>query len=608
MQRHGHEGHHSDHNHGPEEHLLRPSAADREAIAATNAAHAAHPRPANHRTVSWPDDPIHAHRDSKQDKSATAAGDDPSAPGQFIYYMPLGAGASKLDNPQAWTQGFGSPFNSFWCCYGTAIESFSKLADSIYFYFSHAPQASPTESNTFSLLRSLRQAWPLRLGASLHAEAPAPAHRPPALFVNQLVSSTLRWRDLGVTLVQTADLYGDGGNSTKHNVAATTIEIKVEPPPSSPLEAAAGGVTQPSSARFFMHFRMPSWVNHTSPSRTSSGGLELTLNGRQLDLSTLPRSGDTGSDSEAFGAPPALSTLQDLSFNPPSFGKGADYVILGPEWTDEDVLEARLPMTVTVEDLNDARPEMQALKAVTMGPFVMAGITEGDRELDLAPKDVPAALQPVTDGDTSPMLVSLAPGADSRGSSGNKTSPATLLQHVRAWKMAFGAAGVVQRSRPAAMAATFRAVPVTPQELENSCIKEHEVHSTSQARLFKLESMAWPGRQLSTAPSSGGFMLRPPVGADSAQPLIFHIPSLISEDGGVGAPVVAVGLCGGGGRRALPALRLAAPAAERYPKGARILAGKTKKYLVAPLGQLIDEHYTPYFEFTGAAPSVAAVM
>ena len=24
--------------------------------------------------------------------------------------------------------------HSFWCCYGTAIESFAKLADSIYFH------------------------------------------------------------------------------------------------------------------------------------------------------------------------------------------------------------------------------------------------------------------------------------------------------------------------------------------------------------------------------------------------------------------------------------------------------------------------------------------
>ncbi len=26
------------------------------------------------------------------------------------------------------------PFDSFWCCYGTAVESFAKLADGVFFW------------------------------------------------------------------------------------------------------------------------------------------------------------------------------------------------------------------------------------------------------------------------------------------------------------------------------------------------------------------------------------------------------------------------------------------------------------------------------------------
>ncbi|KAL8204703.1 hypothetical protein R6Q57_010326 [Mikania cordata] len=50
-------------------------------------------------------------------------------PGVMIYMLPLGPGKSKATGYHKW----GTKFDSFWCCYGTGIESFSKLGDSIYF-------------------------------------------------------------------------------------------------------------------------------------------------------------------------------------------------------------------------------------------------------------------------------------------------------------------------------------------------------------------------------------------------------------------------------------------------------------------------------------------
>ncbi|KAJ9697919.1 hypothetical protein PVL29_007161 [Vitis rotundifolia] len=50
-------------------------------------------------------------------------------PGVMIYMLPLGHGNSKARSYHGW----GTKFHSFWCCYGTGIESFSKLGDSIYF-------------------------------------------------------------------------------------------------------------------------------------------------------------------------------------------------------------------------------------------------------------------------------------------------------------------------------------------------------------------------------------------------------------------------------------------------------------------------------------------
>ncbi|KAL3850097.1 hypothetical protein ACJIZ3_011979 [Penstemon smallii] len=50
-------------------------------------------------------------------------------PGVMIYMLPLRPGGSKARSYHGW----GTKFSSFWCCYGTGIESFSKLGDSIYF-------------------------------------------------------------------------------------------------------------------------------------------------------------------------------------------------------------------------------------------------------------------------------------------------------------------------------------------------------------------------------------------------------------------------------------------------------------------------------------------
>ncbi len=71
--------------------------------------------------------------------------------GMMIYYLPLASGFTK-----AW----GTPYDSFWCCYGTGVESFAKLNDSIYFHNSNS------------------------------------------LYVNLYVTSTVNWKAKGIKLIQ----------------------------------------------------------------------------------------------------------------------------------------------------------------------------------------------------------------------------------------------------------------------------------------------------------------------------------------------------------------------------------------------------------------------
>ncbi|XVF19237.1 hypothetical protein REPUB_Repub11eG0092700 [Reevesia pubescens] len=83
-------------------------------------------------------------------------------PGVMIYMLPQGRGVSKAVSYHKW----GTPFDSFWCCYGTGIESFSKLGDSIYF----------EEEGSI-----------------------------PSLYIIQYISSTLDWKSGKIVLNQKAD-------------------------------------------------------------------------------------------------------------------------------------------------------------------------------------------------------------------------------------------------------------------------------------------------------------------------------------------------------------------------------------------------------------------
>jgi DUF1680 family protein len=75
--------------------------------------------------------------------------------GMTTYFKPMGTGFFKA---------YGSPDSTFWCCNGTGMENYTKLGDSVYF------------------------------------------HDATDLYVIGYVSSTLNWKDRGLSLAQTTDL------------------------------------------------------------------------------------------------------------------------------------------------------------------------------------------------------------------------------------------------------------------------------------------------------------------------------------------------------------------------------------------------------------------
>lgn len=74
--------------------------------------------------IRWTGDPLYADFYERAFLNGILGTQNPQT-GMLIYFMPLAVDCSKA---------FGTPFDSFWCCYGAGIESFSKLGDSIYFH------------------------------------------------------------------------------------------------------------------------------------------------------------------------------------------------------------------------------------------------------------------------------------------------------------------------------------------------------------------------------------------------------------------------------------------------------------------------------------------
>ena len=90
--------------------------------------------------------------------------------GMTMYFVPLASGYWKL---------FSTPRHSFWCCTGTGVESFSKLADSVYF------------------------------------------HNGGALYINLFIASELDWREKGLRLRQ---------ETTFPEQPGTTLRIEAKQP------------------------------------------------------------------------------------------------------------------------------------------------------------------------------------------------------------------------------------------------------------------------------------------------------------------------------------------------------------------------------------------
>ncbi|KAL2631872.1 hypothetical protein R1flu_016558 [Riccia fluitans] len=197
-------------------------------------------------------------------------------PGVMIYMLPEKPGTSKALSYHGW----GTPFDSMWCCYGTGIESFSKLGDSIYFENDDAE-----------------------------------------LYVMRFSSSSVLWTALGMLVTQKVQPL-----SSESPVLSVTFVFK----------EIDEGVSGKGSS---LSLRIPSWAARRS--------LHVKLNG----LSHFHPAGPGG------------------------------YLTFSRMWKAGDTLEIEVPLSLAMEKIQDDREKFSGLHAFLYGPYVLAGMTDGDNFL-----------------------------------------------------------------------------------------------------------------------------------------------------------------------------------------------------------------------------------
>lgn len=206
-----------------------------------------------------------------------------SEPGIMIYMLPQAPGSSKAVTYHGW----GTKYDSFWCCYGTATESFSKLGDSIYFQ----------EEGTS-----------------------------PSLYVIQFISSTLTWDAAGLTLKQVVQPLSSWDPNLHVSMEFSTFK-------------AAKSENELSS----VNIRIPFW--------TDRGSAQAMLNGENL---SLPDPGN--------------------------------FLTVTKKWISGDKLSLTFPVSLRTESIKDDRPQFQSVQAILFGPYLLAGMTDGEWDLNIGNK------------------------------------------------------------------------------------------------------------------------------------------------------------------------------------------------------------------------------
>ncbi|XP_057798233.1 uncharacterized protein LOC131014320 [Salvia miltiorrhiza] len=411
-------------------------------------------------------------------------------PGVMIYMLPLGPGASKALTFHKW----GTKYDSFWCCYGTGIESFSKLGDSIYF---------EEEGNS------------------------------PALYIIQYISSSLNWRSGKLTL-----------NQKVEQVVSWDPRLQITFTFTSSEEQTANGTST-------LNFRIPLWTN--------SKGAKAMLNGQNLPL-------------------PSPGSFLSVSRN----------------WSPGDKITFELPISLRTEAIKDDRQGYSSLQAIFYGPYLLAGLSQGDWDINAKSATAFADWLTPIPSEYNSQLISLSQGPDA------------AILFVSNSNNTINMANVPLRGTNAAVSSTFRFI------LKDGALGNFTTRSDAIDKLVVLEPFDLPG--MAVMHHGEGKALRVAHSAEGDGAVFRLVAGLDGKDSSVsmeskdqkgcfvcsGADKSVKLSCRSSGSPDDGLFKQAASFTMRqgfnqYHPISFVAKGMQRNFLLSPLLSLMDESYTVYF-------------
>ncbi|KAJ8560877.1 hypothetical protein K7X08_027067 [Anisodus acutangulus] len=419
-------------------------------------------------------------------------------PGVMIYMLPLARGSSKARSYHRW----GTQFNDFWCCYGTGIESFSKLGDSIYF---------EEKGN------------------------------PPGLYIIQYIPSSFNWKSRQVSVSQKIEPV-----VSWDNLLRVTITI-----------SSNGHATGASS---MLNLRIPIW--------THSNGAKATLNGNDLSLPTP-----------------------------------GNFLSITKTWGQSDKITLELPMILRTETIKDDRPEYASVQAILYGPYLLAGHSSGDWDIETKSTTALTDLMTPVPADYNSDLISLMQ------QSGDTTFVLTNSnQSIQMEK--FPEAGT-----DAAVSATFRLI-----SLDKSSVRPSQ-HKDLVGKQVMLELFDLPGmfisqqgqeQSLGVAGSSdeGGSLFRLTAGLDGKDDTVSleseaqkgcYIYSGVDYKSGSTVKLSCNSKSSDDGFKQAASFKLGKGISEYHPISF-VAKGAKRNFILSPLLSFRDESYTVSFRSLAKYP------
>ncbi|KAL3828163.1 hypothetical protein ACJIZ3_016965 [Penstemon smallii] len=413
-------------------------------------------------------------------------------PGIMIYMLPLVRGGSKARSYHHW----GTKYDSFWCCYGTGIESFSKLGDSIYF---------EEKGNN------------------------------PSLYIIQYISSSINWTSGHTSLRQDVEQVVSWDPHLKVTLSITSSE------------KTTGGEST-------MNLRIPLW--------TYSNGARMSLNGQDIPLA-----------------------------NPGNF------LPVTRNWSPGDKITLELPMSFRTEAIKDDRPQYSSLQAILYGPYLLAGLTDGDWDIKAKPDSFSEWITPIP-SEYNSHLISLSQ------ETGNSTF--ILMNSNQSIKME----NFPESGTDSAVSSSFRLI------LKNPTSEKYSNPKDAIGKLVMLEPLNFPGmfvvhngEERSVGVSdSGGSVFRLVDGLDGKDGSVSLEPeerkgcfvySGVDYTAGKSVDLGCNNDSSDVGFNQAASFTLRKGLSEYHPISF-VAKGVQRNFLLVPLLSLRDESYTVYFNFQTA--------